>query len=325
MLKKTNLLLEKAMPYMIPLIVCLGVTVWSGMAELDWIVKWIFAFISFSSCLSLNLFHVKQAFSRPVPIVVCLIILQLFIPSLAYLSGLIFFPDDIYMIAGLVLAFTIPTGVITLMWTGIFGGNTGLTLAIVLINTILSPLLVPLTLKFLVGTQVSMDALGLMNGLFWMIVLPSLCGIFFNRVTGGSSKKLGTTLAPFSKIAIMTVILINSAVVAPFFQTIDATLIFLFLLVWTISSIAYLMGLFIPCLLKWEKETAISLMYNSGMRNTGVGASLAVTFFPPTTALPVVLAIIFQQFLAVLAGKFVHFYFKREKKWIGLLDLNRAK
>ncbi|RSL34778.1 bile acid:sodium symporter family protein [Salibacterium salarium] len=314
MLQRMNLFLEKAMPYVIPIIVFLGVTLWSGAQSWAPFVKWIFAFISFSSCLSLNLLQVKQAFSRPLPIIICLSILQFIIPLLAYVSGIVFFSENINMIAGLVLAFTIPTGVVTLMWVGLKGGNKGLTLAIVLVHTLLSPFLVPLTLQVLVGAQVSMDVFGLMSGLFWMIVFPSIIGIVVNRVTNGKSKKLGTTLAPFSKVAILVVILINSAVVSPYFQTIDGTLIFLFFLVWGIACVAYMIGLFLPFLFKWDKSTAISLMYNSGMRNTGVGASLAVTYFPPAAALPVVLSIVFQQFLAAIAGRFVTYYFDVERQ-----------
>ncbi|MFB5660195.1 bile acid:sodium symporter family protein [Alteribacillus sp. HJP-4] len=316
MLTALNYCLEKVLPYAIPIIVLLGVTILNGAEALSPLVKWIFAFISFSSCLNLNLTQLKKAFTSPLPIIASMIILQVFIPAVAYVAGLAFFSDDIYLITGLVLAFTIPTGVITIMWTGIFGGNTGITLAVVLLNTLVSPLLVPLTLNILVGAQVAMDVWGLITGLLWMVVVPSLLGIIVNRIIDGRSKKFGASLAPFSKIGVLTVILINSAVVSPYFQSINGRLIFLFLLVACIACFAYVVGFSTARVLKWEKSTSVSLMYTSGMRNTGVGATLAITYFPAAAALPVVLAIIFQQVLAVLAGKYVQYYFmnKDEKE-----------
>lgn len=324
MLQTINLFFEKAMPILTPLIVLLGVTTLTGFSVFSNWVPWIFAFISFSSCLGFNLLDAKRAFSRPLPVIICMVILQLVMPALAYAAGISFFSGDVYTIAGLVLTFIIPTGVVTLMWVSIYGGNVGLTLVIVLTNTLLSPVLVPFTLKLLFGAQVSIDALGLVNGLLWMIAVPSILGIIVNRVTEGRSKVVGKKLAPFSKLGLMFVILINSAVVSPYFERVDAKLIFLFLIVFALACIGYVMGFFLAILLKWEKSSAISFMYNCGMRNTGVGAALAVTYFPPPAVLPVVLAIVFQQFLASLAGQLADNYFFGKNSIFDFLRLKKT-
>ncbi|MGY4691563.1 bile acid:sodium symporter family protein [Salibacterium sp. K-3] len=305
MIQNLNKYLEKALPFLIPVIVLFGITVWSGMQVFSGWVKWIFAFISFSSCLRLNLLQMKQAFLRPFPVITAMILLQVIIPAGAYGAGLLFFPDDILLITGLVLAFSIPTGVITIMWSDIIGGNTGLTVAVVIINTMISPLLVPSILSILVGTQVAMDVPGIMIGLLWMVVIPSLAAVVFNRFYEKQAHKVGKTAAPFSKIGVLFVILINSAVVSPYFQTISMRLIFLFLLVFLIACAAYVLGFLSAKVFGWDYATGVSLMYNTGMRNTGVGAAIAVTYFPPAAALPVVLSIIFQQFLAAFAGRVV--------------------
>lgn len=303
MLQSINYFLEKTMPYLIPVIVVIGVTIFSEVSAFSHWVQWIFAFVSFSSCLSFKLSDVKEAISRPFPVILCMVILQVIMPVIAYATGHLFFPDDIHTIAGFVLMFTIPTGVITLMWVSIYSGRVGLTLVIVLANTLLSPMLVPFTLNLLIGTRVSIDVPGLVEGLLWMIAIPSLLGMALNWATKGNSKALGKKLAPFSKVCVMLVILINSAVVAPFFEQINGKLILIFFLVFTLACAGYLIGLFFPLSLNLERSTVISVMFNSGMRNTGVGAALAVTYFPPATALPVVLAILFQQFLASFSGQ----------------------
>ncbi|MFD2706151.1 bile acid:sodium symporter family protein [Salibacterium lacus] len=305
MYQQVNRYLEKALPFMIPLVLLLGITVLSGAQVLsDW-VKWIFAFISFSSCLKLHLQQMKEAFLRPLPIITAMILLQMVMPVAAYGAGLLFFTGDILLITGLVLAFSIPTGVITIMWSDIYGGNTGLTVAVVIINTLISPLLVPSILGILVGTEVAMDVPGIMLGLLWMVVVPSMAAVLFNRLNEKRAHQVGTAAAPFSKIGVLFVILINSAVTAPYFQTISMRLIFLFLVVFLLACAAYGLGFLSARLFGWSRPTAVSLMYNAGMRNTGVGAAIAVTYFPPAAALPVVLAIVFQQFLAASAGKLV--------------------
>ncbi|MDC3416086.1 bile acid:sodium symporter family protein [Aquibacillus salsiterrae] len=318
MLQKTNQFLEKAMPFLIPGIVVLGITIFSGVSSISHWVQWIFAFISFSSCLGFKLSELKRAVSKPLPVFTCFLILQLVMPAIAYVAGIVFFPGDDLTITGLVLTFTIPTGVVTLMWASIYGGNIGLSLLIVLANTLMSPILVPFTLELLMGAKVSIDVYGLVLGLLKMIVIPSILGVIVNRTLNERSRSLSKVLAPFSKISVMTVILINSAVVSPFFQDVNPRLLFLFLIVFGLGCTGYLLGFFISVLFKWEKGYMISIMYNSGMRNTGVGAALAVTYFAPATALPIVLAIIFQQFIASIAGQLVKKYYVSDEKDIRL-------
>ncbi|SFQ16141.1 bile acid:sodium symporter family protein [Salibacterium halotolerans] len=305
MYQQVNQYLEKALPFLIPAVLLLGITVLSGAQVLsDW-VKWIFAFISFSSCLRLNLQQMKEAFLRPLPLITAMVLLQVVMPAAAYGAGVLLFMDDILVITGLVLAFSIPTGVITIMWSGIFGGNTGLTVAVVIINTLVSPLLVPSILGIFVGTDVAMDVPGIMLGLLWMVVVPSAAAVLFNRMNEKRARQAGAAAAPFSKIGVLFVILINSAVTAPYFQTMSMRLIFLFFVVFLLACAAYGLGFWSARLFGWTRATAVSLMYNTGMRNTGVGAAIAVTYFPPAAALPVVLAVIFQQFLAASAGRLV--------------------
>lgn len=311
------------MPYVTPLAVILGVTLFSGLSSYSYLVQWAFAFISFVSCLGLNISAIRKALSRPLPIIVCLLLLQVIMPLIALGIGTLFFSGDPYIIMGLVLAYIIPTGVVSLMWVSIYKGNKAVTLSIVLINTLLSPLLVPFMLNLYVGTQVSMDTVGLMSGLFWMIVAPSVLGVIATRIWKNEALKAASTLAPFSKLSLIFVILVNGAVVSPYLQNLNGTIIFIGFIILLISSLGYWIGLFIARLLRWDKTIAISLMYNNGMRNNGAGAALAAAFFPPAAAFPIVVAILFQQFLASIFGRLAHYYFDHtEEKVLRFLKRN---
>ncbi|MFA9556991.1 bile acid:sodium symporter family protein [Evansella sp. AB-rgal1] len=314
MLQRLNAFLQKWMPFITPTSVILGVTILSFLHSYAFLVTWIFAFISFASCIGLNINEIKESIAKPLKIVMCLLIIQVIMPLVAFLVGFIFFNGDIYTITGLVLAFTIPTGVVSLMWVSIYQGDRALTLSIVLINTIISPLTVPFILNLLLGANISMDTFGLMQSLFLMIVAPSLLAIYITKLLKERAKQTATMLAPFSKIALIFVIIINGAVVSPYFINIDGRVVAIAITVLLISCSAYTIGLLITFLFNWDKRTAISIMYNSGMRNNGAGAALAITYFPPTVAFPVVLAILFQQFLASMSGKLVEIYlFKQEE------------
>ncbi|MCJ8009485.1 bile acid:sodium symporter family protein [Lederbergia wuyishanensis] len=323
MLNRTNAFLQHWMPYLTPISVVLGVTIFSSLSSISYVVKWVFAFISFASCIGLNVKELRTTLTKPLPVIIGMLIIQGVLPFIAFVVGKALFNDDPYIIIGFVLAFTIPTGVITLMWVSIYGGNRAVTLAIILVNTLLSPILVPFTLNILVGAQVEMDIAGLMIGLLIMVVIPSLLGLLANQLLKNKHTSiLSSKLAPFSKMAIFLVILINSAVVAPFFKQMDGKTIILAIIVFLMACFAYVTGFVIAKLFKWDDSVAISLMYNSGMRNTGVGAALAVSYFPASVAFPTVTAVLFQQFLASMAGKIISKYVEKKQKKIVLLQRN---
>lgn len=319
MIASSNALLEKYLPFLTPLCVLSGVLIFSFLHAYAFLVPWIFACITFSSSLGLNIRDMGKAYKNPMPIVVCLLIIQVVMPALAFGVGKLFFTEDIYIITGLLLAFIIPTGIVSLMWVSINKGNVAITLAIILVNTLLAPFVIPLTLKLLMGTDVSLDTVGLMSSLLWMIVIPSVIGILFNQFFPKGAVPLKVTLAPFAKLGLLVIILINSAVIAPFVTQIDIQLMKLMVTLILLALTGYWLGIIISRFFKWDNDVVISLAYTSGIRNNGVGAALAITFFPPQVALPIIVAILFQQVLAAVMGK----YFKKATtKGAGLLKVS---
>ena len=83
----------------------------------------------------------------------------------AFGIGHLSFRGDAHTITGLVLGMIIPTGITSVIWVSIYKGNMAITLSIILIDTLLSPLIVPFTLSLFVGQKVEMDIISIMNGL----------------------------------------------------------------------------------------------------------------------------------------------------------------
>lgn len=314
MLRKLNSSLERWIPIITPFSVLIGVLLGAKLTSYTFLIPWIFSVISFSSSLGLNVQDLRRTIKKPLPILVCLLILQIIMPIIAFGLGKLIFYNDYYTVTGIILAFTIPTGVVSLMWVNIYNGNRALTLSIILINTLLSPFTVPLILNILVGARVSIDTFGMMSGIFWMVVFPSLLAITINQIKPKQGVKLKVTLAPFSKIALFTVIILNSSVVSPYFKEINNKFLLIAVVIFSLAITGYIIGFFSGKILKWSSGTQLSLMYNSGMRNIGVGAALAITYFPPPVALPVVMTIIFQQVIASISGRVVSKYIQKEDK-----------
>lgn len=305
MLATLNRTLEKWMPIITPTSVMVGVILSIWLAPLTYLVPWIFAFMTFSGSLNSNFTDLKRVILHPKRIIICLAILHIIMPLLALGTGNILFSGDSYTITGIVLAFVIPTGIMSLIWVSIYKGNIALTLSIILVNTMLSPLLITYSLKVLVGSNVEIDQWGMMSGLFWMIVLPSLLGMLLNQLTKGKVKTtVNPKLAPITKVCLGIVVAINSAAVAPFLADVSWKLVGIIVTVTLLAFVGYVIGgITAKYIFGWGYEDIVALTFNSGMRNISAGAVVAITFFPPPVAIPVISCMLIQQLLASVFGQ----------------------
>lgn len=315
MLKSVNQQLERLMPLITPVSVILGVLFDDHLLVFSFLIPWIFAFITFSGSLNSSFSSLKGVLKSPLPLVIVLLLLHVIMPVVAWFTGQYIFSTDHLTVTGLVLATVIPTGITSFIWVSIYKGNIALALSIILIDTILSPFLVPYTLSVLVGQNVEIDTLSIMYGLLYMVVIPSLFGMLINHITKGKSVRTGKLLAPFSKIGLASVVMINGAVVAPFLTEINGKLIIIAITVFVLAFIGYLLAWIIAIWLKRDRETKVVMIFTGGMRNISTGVVIAVQYFPPAVAIPVIVGILFQQVLASIFGYLFKRFEEREEEF----------
>lgn len=311
MLEKMNAFLGKWMPLLTPISVLIGVLLSDILHHVSFLVPWIFAVMTFIGSLTSNLKSVKYTITHPLSLLLTLAILHILTPLWAFGIGHLFFQNDPYTITGLTLAVVIPTGITSVIWVSLYKGNIALTLAIILLDTLLSPFLVPLSMSLFVGETVQLEVWGMMKGLLGMIVLPSIFGMMVNQFSVEKAKKWNHTLSPFSKIGLALVVSINSSVVAPYIRNIDKKFLQVALTVFVIALSGYFFAWILGVVTKRSKEETIAMIYSGGMRNISAGAVLAVSFFPPAVAVPVVIGMLFQQILAALYGYFIKLVYEK--------------
>jgi BASS family bile acid:Na+ symporter len=303
MLPQLNRQLEKILPLITPVSVLIGVLLGSHLSGFTSLSPWLFAFMTFSGSISSGFKEFVKVVVQPLPLIAALLILHVGMPLIALGLGHAVYDHEPLTITGLILAAAIPTGITSFVWVAIYRGNIVLTLSIILMDTILSPFVVPYTLSALVGSKVQMNSFAMMKGLFFMIVIPSLIGMVLNQWTRGKIKEQWSgRLGPFSKIAMGIVVAINSSVIAPYLRDFNAKLLGLAGFVLVVASLGYILGWLVAKLMRWEQDVVVALTLNSGMRNISAGAVLAVAYFPPLVTIPVVLGMLFQQSLASLFG-----------------------
>lgn len=303
-LKRLNSWLEKLMPIMIPVSLVVGIVFSNQLIAFRSMIPWVFAIMTFSGSLHLNFQAFRQTMAHPKPIFFVLMIAHIVMPSIAWCISSLFFPGDYYTLTGFIVAMTIPTGVTSFIWTTIKNGDASLSLATILTSSLLAPIILPTTVLLFVGATIEMDIANVMLGLVYMVVMPSLLAVFLHELTKGKIvQTVGRVLAPFSKISIAIIVLLNGAVVAPFIGEVGLKLLPIAITALLLALVGYTMAYVLAKWLKLHVTQRISFTYTVGMRNIAAGATLAMTYFPPQVVIPIVSGMLFQQVVAALVGK----------------------
>ena len=303
MLTRFNAFIQKWIALLTPLSLIIGVLLGEMGTHFLFLIPWFFAFMTFTGALGMDFKDFRMVVKYPGAILLSILFLHVLMPVWGYLLATVLL-DDALLTIGFTLAVAVPTGVTSIIWVTITRGNLPLALSIVLLDTLLAPLILPLILVVVAGTAVTIDSASLIMGLLWMIVLPTLVGILMNEVTRGKVKDTwGGRLAPFSKISLLLIIMINGSVIAPYLQNFSWEIIGILLLVLFITLSAYAFALVTGHYLLKEPSIVTTFTYNVGMRNISVGVVIATAYFPPKVAMPVVFCMLFQQLIASFASR----------------------
>ena len=299
-----NKFLERIFPLLSPMGVALGVLLPGLFIHLRPIIPWLFGTITLSGALKLRVRELGRAASSPLPIIFYFLYAHVVIPLLIFLLSTLIFKNDPDSVTGFVLLYSVPTAVTAFIWISIFRGDSALSLALILLDAILAPLVIPATVRLLLGTSVHLDMTAMAFSLFFMIVIPTILGVVLNELSRGKIPAAADPwLSPFSKVCMVMMIASNSASVAPQIRPNDPHF-------WIIAlvCIGFIIMNFISARLmgiagKFGREKQVSLFFASGLRNTSAAMTLGTEFFPAAAALPPILGIMLQQITAGIFGR----------------------
>lgn len=303
MLEKLNVFLQKYIAILTPLSLILGVLLDNIGQNLLFLVSWFFAFMTFAGSLNMKFKDMKIFVKHPVLILFTILFLHLLMPLWVYFLSTVIF-DDHLLTVGFVLSVAVPTGVTSVIWINICKGNLPLGLSIILIDTLLSPFIMPIMLHIVSGEIIQLDVESLIFSLVLMIVLPTILGILVNELSKGEiPKKFGKKLAPFSKMCLFAVIMINSSAISPYLKDFNSQLISVLLVVFLFAVSGYVFAFIIGRYILKDYPQMTTLVFTGGMRNIAVGVIVATTYFPSKVAMPVVFGMLFQQIIASVFSK----------------------
>ncbi|MFZ3102985.1 MAG: bile acid:sodium symporter family protein [Desulfitobacteriaceae bacterium] len=263
----------------------------------------LFAYMTFVTALGISFKDFIRVLRNPRIVIWMLLLVHIAMPIVAWGIGSLFYQDSYLTRLGLLMGASIPIGVTSVIWTSVVSGDVALALVAVMMDTIVSPVLLPAFILLVAGKAVHIDYVHMLVELLWMVTIPSTLGMIVNDLTHQRLANFTRSVGGLtSKFALFLVVFLNASAVAPEISW-NLSLIKMLLVILLLVICGYVLGYAGSFVLSNRKRAiVVTMVYNVGMRNIAFGAVLAIAYSPASVAIPITLAMLFQQPLAAVVS-----------------------
>ena len=298
--------LSSHMTFFVPLCVALGVLLPQVFGPVSAFGPIMFAIMTFQGSLNNTFKQLAGVFRHPLNLLIILGVIMVLMPGLAYACAMLLFGDNMDLVTGIVLEYSVPIGIVSFMWVDMYRGDTSLGLAAILVSTVLSPFTIPATLSFLLGATVHIDVMGMIVDLIFMIAVPAIAGMAVNELTRGwGHEKLSGALSPACRVLMLLNITANSTKMSAYVLNMNLQRLEVALFILVFATCGFFIGLSVARLMHGSQSLLVTMSFDCGLRNISSGATLAAQYFPGETVFPVMCGTIFQQILAATFGHII--------------------
>lgn len=260
------------------------------------LVPWVFALYTLTQALKTGLRDLGRVFTSPLPLLLILLCVHGVSPLFAFFLGKFAFGPDSPFFTGLVLTSAIPIAVSSTLWVGLAGGHLPLALTAVAIDSLLCPLTVPFLISLFLKKSVDFNASSLILSLLQMVLIPTLIGVLIHELilTKGRNKTARAHWRGlYAKFSLCFIISVNIASAQK--EILSLNLLGLFLVILTVLLFNMTLGYWVARLMGYSPALTRTFIFVTGLRNNGVGIVIALSYFPPEVALPLIATILLQQ------------------------------
>lgn len=208
----------------------------------------------------------------------------LFIPFVAFALGRVFFAEQPELALGLLLAALLPTSGMTISWTGFAKGNLPAAIKITIIGLFLGSVLTPFYVKFLMGSEISVQLALVFQQILLFIAIPLIAGqitrTLLVRKHGVESfqKNFGPKFPPFSSLGVLGIVFVAMALKGPDLLESPSLILRLFIPLVLLYGVNYVVSTFIAKK-RLNRGDGIALVYGTVMRNLSIALALSMTAF----------------------------------------------
>ncbi|WP_322907715.1 bile acid:sodium symporter family protein [Paenibacillus campi] len=263
--------------------------------------------VMFGMGLTLSSADFREVFRRPLDVALGVIGHYMIMPLLAYsLAVALHLPPDIAV--GVILVGCCPSGTASNVMTFLAKGDVALGVSIASVSTFIAPLATPAMISLLAGQWMHVSAGSLIVDILKVVIIPIVLGVIVKAVFRKQAEAAAVTL-PF--VSTLAIVLIVAIVVALNKTPIVESGLFIFAVVILHNVLGYALGYGFARLVGMNAAKRKAIVFETGMQNSGLGASLAAAHFNPLAAVP---SAIFSVWHNISGSLLATWFARREQK-----------
>lgn len=239
-----------------------------------WIV-WGLAVIMLGMGVTLTISDFKAVTKMPKPVAVGLVAQYTIMPLLGWGIGLALKLPTEYAV-GLVLVACCPGGTASNVVAFIAKADVCLSVVMTAFSTLAAVVMTPFLTTFLVGTRIAVDAWGLFQSTFQVVIIPVLLGVVVNRMFPRAVKAV-LPVAPL--VSVLAIAMICASIIGQRADEVKESVGPLLLGVVLLHVGGFSLGYGLARLLKLPIRSARTVAIEVGMQNSGLGVVLANKHF----------------------------------------------
>jgi len=272
---------------------------WFAWFSGPWIV-WGLAVVMLGMGLTLTLDDFRSVTRMPGAVGLGLVAQFTIMPGLGWSLGRAFGLETPFAV-GLILVACCPGGTASNVVTYLARANVCLSVVMTMCSTFAAVAMTPLLTSWLAGTLVKVDAWGLFQSTFQVVVLPVVIGVWLNRLAPRLVQRvqLGLPL-----VSVIVIAMICASIIGGSASAIQEAALRLLGAVFCLHAGGFALGYLVTRLTVRDRTTARTISIEVGMQNSGLGVVLARRHFAdPLTAVPCAISSVFHSVIgSVLAG-----------------------
>lgn len=238
--------------------------------------------IMFGMGLTLSANDFKGIIKMPKSVMIGVISQYTIMPLLAYGLAMAFqLPPEIAV--GVILVGCCPGGTASNVMTFLAKGNTALSVTITAVSTLLAPILTPALTLLLASKWLPVSAGSMFMSIVQIVLLPIVLGIIVRLLF---KKQVEKSVKALPLVSVIGIVAVAAAVVAVNHTAIAETGLLIFSIVVLHNVLGLLVGFCIAKVLRLDFGDQKAISIEVGMQNSGLGSSLALTYFAPIAAVP---------------------------------------
>lgn len=207
-----------------------------------------------------------------------------YLPLLAYLFGIVFFPDQMSYRLGILLIALLPTSGMTVSWTVMAKGNVQEAIRMIVIGLMLGGLLTPIMINLYLGATIALSFSQVLGQIVMIVFVPMALGFFTQSVL---KKRYGEAtfhtqikpnFPPLSSFSVILLIALVMSLRAPMLARNPGVLLELLIPI-TLGYVVMLVSLHVLGKALFNYADHVAFMNGTMIRSLSVALAIALTVF----------------------------------------------